>query len=401
MARKLKTFVNRIAEKAAGFLGNHRYISLTDTRKDYASDLLGFKFGNETHHYLTEAYGGNPYVFMPIDRISERFAQLHKILITPDGAEVPPSRLTEMFEEVWANPNPKDTNATFLYRYAASYEAAGETFIVRRVDEDGGWRFTCPTTTSVTINEDGRGNVVSYTVNEFGEVRTYLPMDVLHIYKPDITCDTNDGFSTLRAQRKVWESNNEVRASEAALHKNKGINGILFDDGKMSQTPSVAKEMQKQYDEDYGNSWSFGRVKISPVKLGFVRMGMNPTDLKSVETQIEHLRTICAAFKVDSKLFGDAASSTYNNVAEAKAAFIIDAVLPLADLLLGPLVEFMSTSVLQLRYSMEVDQVQIPELSIVRERKSATIREDVAAGIITLEEGREMLYPQLADNAEG
>ena len=126
-------------------------------------------------------------------------------------------------------------------------------------------------------------------------------------------------------------------------------------------------------------------------------MGMNPNDLKSIETRLEHLRTICASFNVDSKLFGDSAASTFNNMAEAQRAFIINAVIPLSKVLLPKIIGFMSVSVFQ-SYGMALNEDAILELQLTKDQKSVRVGREVKAGILTVEEARQMLYPQLIGN---
>jgi phage portal protein BeeE len=164
-------------------------------------------------------------------------------------------------------------------------------------------------------------------------------------------------------------------------------------------TDTEQKQLQDKYDDDYTGAPNFGKVKVSTSKLGYVQMGMNPNDLKSIETRLEHLRTICASYNVDSKLFGDPAASTYNNMAEAQRAFIVNAVIPLSQILLPAMVKFMSRSVFA-AYSMQLDEDNILELQLTNEQRSARLGREVVQGIITTEQARAMLYPELVEELE-
>lgn len=359
--------------------------------------LLGndYRFGTQSKDFLLKAYGMNPYAFMVIDRITQRLVQIDKSLLNKAGEQIEDPDFLELFKK----PNVKEDSSAFLYRAVATYLASGECFILRVQELGEPDQYVVPINYNVTINENTKGEVLSYWVTMFGGSRKYLPNEVLHLSKPDITLDTNHGFSTLRATRKVWESNNEVWSSEAAIHKNKGISGVLYSDGNRPMTDTEQKQLQEKYDKDFTGNQNFGKVKVSTSKLGYLQMGMNPNDLKSIETRIEHLRTICAAYNVDSKLFGDPAASTYNNMAEAKKAFIVDAVLPLSRALLPELVRFMSRSVFQ-RYTMTLDEETIPELQIVMEQRSTRLGREVIQGILSAEQARNMLYPELVEEVE-
>lgn len=390
-----KTFKG-LKQKAANMLSSI-FIPLTSTDSKLFR-LLGtdYRFGTQSKDFLLKAYGMNPYAFMVIDRISQRFVQIDKRLLDRAEQEIEDLEFLELFNR----PNSKEDGAAFLYRAASTYLAAGECFVLRKESEEGETEYYVPVNYNVIINENTEGDVISYWITMFGKSDTYLPNEVLHIHKPDITLDTNHGFSTLRATRKVWESNNEVWASEASLHRNKGITGVLYSDGNRPMTDTEQKQLQDKYDKDFTGAENFGKVKISTAKLGYVQMGMNPTDLKSIETRLEHLRTICASYNVDSKLFGDSAASTYNNMAEAKRAFIIDAVIPLAEVLLPAIVGFMSFNLNFETYSMQLIEETILELQIVMEQRSARLGREVIQGILKPEQALEMLYPELVENLQ-
>lgn len=378
--------------------GGGETIKLTDQNIDpRLYRLLGtdYKFGTQSRDFLLEAYGLNPYVFMVIDRITQRMVQIDKQLLNSLGDEIEDPAFMELFKK----PNSREDGNALLYRAAATNLAAGEFFMIRKQELGESDQYFVPINYNVQINEDTSGNVINYWVTMFGKSETYLPNEVLHIAKPDITFDTNRGFSSLRATRKVWESNNEVWASEATLHRNKGIAGVLYSDGNRAMTKTEQKELQKEYDETYTGADSFGKVKVSTAQLKYVQMGMNPNDLKSIETRSEHLRTICASFNVDSKIFGDPGSTTYNNMAEANRAFVISAVLPLSKLILPQIVKFMSVSVFKM-HSMKLNEDDIHELQITKEQQSARLGREVLQGIIKPREARAKLYPELEENEE-
>lgn len=357
-----------------------------------ASEILGggFRWGNDSKDFLLKAYGLNPIVFMVIDRISSRAVELEKTMLDYkyEATENPD------FEELLESPNDSENFNILLYRILGTYLATGEFFLVKDVEIGERDAYFCPVNYHVHPVVNVAGDVLYYNIAHKGELKKFLPVEVLHIRKPDITQDSVRGFSTLRATRSVWESNNELWKAEAALQKNRGISGILYTDSNRPLTPTEQKEQQKTYDEKWTGSENFGRVRVEAQKMGFLQMGMNQKDLKSIEARVEHLRFICAAFNTDSILFGDPASSTYNNLAEAKRDFILYAVLPLSKSAIAPTVEFMSRSVFT-PISMKINKAKIEELQAFKADESTRIQSEVNAGILTVEEGRAMLYPEL------
>ncbi len=386
-----KQFSNFISKSASNIA--RAFVPL-NTLDSTLINLLGndYRFGVDSKDFLLKAYGMNPYVFMVIDRIVQRVVQIKKKLLSVKGEEIEDFNFNILANQL----NNKENFDAILYRACATFLASGEVFIVKDQTLGENDKYFIPINYNVIINQDVKGEVISYRITHYGKSENYLPNEVKHILKPDITFDTNHGFSTLRAIRKVWESNNEVWSSEASLHKNKGISGILYSDGQRPMTPGEEEQLQNKYDSDNTGSNNFGKVKVSSAKLGYIPMGMNPNDLKSIESRIDHLRTICAAFNVDPKLFGDNEASTFNNLAEAQRAFIINAVIPLSEIILPELVSFISSSIFK-SYTMQLDKDTILELNLTNEQKSARLGREVVQGILTPKQARNILYPDLVE----
>jgi len=357
--------------------------------------LLGsnFTFGNSSRDFLRIAYGLNPYVFMVIDRIAQKTVMLDRLLVKKSNNE--DLIINDELEDILDRPNGKEDGGEFLYRAYATFLAAGECFIIKiPTIIEGESEYVCPINYNVIINENRRGDVISYTVTMFGITHNFLPFEILHIKKPDITVDEQHGFSTLRAGRKVYESNNELWASEASLYKNRGVSGVLFAKGNRVLDPKEQKELQDQYDAEHTGVNNVGKVKVSSTELGYKQMGMNPTDLKSIETRIEHLRTICAMYNVDSKLFNDPGATTFNNVKEASKAMVLNAVLPLANKINPKLVSFIGRDFNELDITWQIDKTTILELTQPNIELSNKVQGEVDKGILTVEEAKLILYPQ-------
>ena len=369
-------------------------IPLTGATTTDIFPLLGgnFSFGNDSRDFLRIAYGLNPYVFMVIDRIAQKTVMLDRLLVKRSNSE--DLIINNDLEDILDNPNSKEDGDEFLYRVYATFLAAGECFIIKELQVDESTEYICPINYNVIINENRAGHVISYTVSIFGVSRTFLPFEVQHIKKPDITLDDNHGFATLRAGRKVYESNNEVWASEASLHKNKGVAGMVFAKGNRAMSPKEQKEIQGRYNSTHTGIDRFGGIMVSSTELGYKQMGMNPTDLKSIETRIEHLRTICAMYNVDSKLFNDPGATTFNNVKEASKAMMLNAVIPLANKINPKLISFVGLDFAEFDITWRVDKTTILELTQPNIELSNKVQGEVDKGILNPEQAQLILYPQ-------
>ena len=360
-----------------------------------------FQFEFDRVAAVLKGYGENPYVFAVINRIAERAVKIPFRIVDEEGEEV--TTPNPFFTSVMKQPNSEGKRET-MYRLFANF-LANEVFIVETnaLGFDGMTGFIVPNSQDVYINTDSFGNVLSYDYSYLENTTlTVSPDKVLHIKRPDITTQLHNGRSNLIAGAKVYQSNNEIWSSEAALHKNKGITGVLYSDGNRPLTSKEQKELQEQYDKENTGSINFGKVKVSTNKLGYIQMGMNPNDLKSIDTKIEHLRTICALYNVDPRLFGDSAASTYNNMPMAKLGLITDAVLPMLDKVMNDLIIWVSGKFKE-EYYYAADVDEIPEMQTAKDELSARLGREVMQGIISSNEAKEILYPHLAveDDSEG
>lgn len=352
----------------------------------------GYSFGSGATSRITEGYAGNPYVFMVIDRITKRATAIDQIITDSEGAKI--ERPDPFFAEILNKPNIEPSRVT--YERMFNNYLANELFIVAQStlgfnDMTG---FIVPNSQDVLINVDSHGNLISYDVTYLGNTKNYAPEDVLHIRRANIASSEYNGLSALEPSRKVWESDNEIWNSEASMHKNKGIAGVLYSDGNRSMTPTEHENLQKEYDSVSTGYDKFGKVRVSSSKLGYLQMGMNPNDLKSIESRIDHLRVICAVFSVDPKIFGDVAASIYNNMEQAKAGLIVDAVLPMLNTIMTELYTWISEKI-KVEHYYRPDLEGVPELQVFKNELSTRLGREVMQGILPPMEARRKLYPEL------
>lgn len=385
--------IQQIIKKSLGsFLGGQGEVIRDPDGFVPISTNFGYDFDvQEFQAFIVQSYGSNPYVFNVIDRICEKAISIDRELSNSNTDNfLNNSQLATILEK----PNSEEGLRGFLYRYYANYLAWGEVFVIKGRDPlvDGGIsEMYVPNTYNVTINQDVNGVLLSYDVNCYGNTVRYSTEEVLHVKKPSITKETLRGFSILQANRKIWKTSNEILESEAFLHKNKGASGILYSDG-LPLTPAEQKENQHAFDA-MGSGRNFAKTLVVNKKLGYHRLGLGANDLKSVESNLDKLRITCSAFNAPSVLFGDTSTATYNNMKEAKTSFILDAVLPIVEVLDKALIGWLS-GVLSLRnVEWNVVRESIYELSQPNIELSQKIVNEVAAGIITPEEAKLLLYP--------
>lgn len=381
--------------------GSFNNLDVRDLRAFMGNDSKGNIKYSSNENYLKTAYGVNPAVFMVVDKIATISSRLPRILTDLDkkDKEIQINDLNELLEK----PNSKEGFEQTYYRIASTYLVLGEVFIMGTSanieDEKKTYNgdihdITVPIATNVTIHVNNSNDVIGYTVNESGTIRNYEPSQVLHIKKPDITEDNNRGFSPLRPSKVVWVTDSENWKNEYSLLKTSGIRGVLYIDGGRIMAEKEQKALQDRYDKEYGNSNVFGKVRIDTQKLGFLDMAVKPKDMMSDEARWSYLRYICGVFGMDSKLFNDPKASTNNNYETAKLAMYTDVILPLSKMIDEEITRWLiKGNYNEFNTILTVDLETIVILNQPNKILSAKVVNEVKQGIITVEEAKEILYP--------
>lgn len=179
-----------------------------------------------------------------------------------------------------------------------------------------------PQLTTIKTKLDGRFVVpVVYEYRIGGKEFNSAPDKITHLKY----CNpTEFGITSLRglsplvagALSMIGVNNNQT--AQASILENQSTAGILSNEGEYFLQAEEAEEQQKLLDEKLGNAESFGHIVQSRAKINYVKLGLDPSQLKIIESKILMLRDLCNIWDVNSILFGDASGSTFNNVIEAK-----------------------------------------------------------------------------------
>lgn len=390
----------KIIDRIKSYIGGQAIKLTNSNHKTFLGTDNSFDFGND-NNYLTTAYGVNPAVFMVVDKIATVGARLERTLTDVNNPEK--DVRSPDLEELLANPNEKETLEQLYYRLIASYEVTGDAFLVgidANFDKENPMfkgtvhSLSVPIVTNVTINEDTYGNVLGYTITEFGVSRNYETEQVLHIKKPNITEDSNNGFSSLGPSKVVWVTDSLNWKNEASMLKNSGIRGVLYVDGGRVMPEKERETLQNKYDTTYGNSNVFGKVRIDTQKLGFLNMAMKPKDMMDDEKRWSYLRYICGVYGIDSKIFNDPKSNTHNNLAEAKLSMYNDVIIPLVRMFDEAITEWLINGHYnEPNIKIAIDKGKITILNAPNKILSDKVSQEVNQGILTAEEAKEILYP--------
>jgi HK97 family phage portal protein len=369
----------------------------------FASYFLGKENGYGYEERISEklninSFGSNPYFFMVIDRLASIGAGLPRAFIDTENGKEYTTPLRGKYSDlkmVFEEPNSHQDQYDFYYNLLVNLYL-GDLYIFKEENTIAPSLYVI-TPSNVTINEDSNGiSPKSYSFIYFGKQFTNVePENVLHLKRINPICDTHYGLPTAVPSTSLWNISNQLFKNAWNLFKNSGIMGVLHGKGNSTvMTPNERNALQTQYNKEAGNSKHLGKVYVASTELGFLSMGMNPTDLKSVEQNLQLKRDICALLGTSSQLYGDIGASTYSNMEQAERAELTNAILPINKRIDKALNRFLNP---RDKIKYKVNESQIP---LLQDAKTELITNSINlynSKLITLQEARERLGDDYKD----
>lgn len=294
-------------------------------------DFLQFRNGDfgSTRKYI-DTYSRNGLVYMVVNKVASNTAALPREYQDLKGEPITNSEI----EKVMSKPNSYQSEIEFRQTIDEYILLSGNTFIVFIEGVGMGQEMEVLDSANVKIIIDNSGDIVRYDyINNMGMQVSYEKENVLHIkLSNNLKIDKELkywGLSPLKPMWQVIEASNDLFTARGAIWKNKGYAGILTN---KSDTPLLKKEreeLQREFSQEIGGAVNANGVKVSSGDLSYLQLGMSPGDLQLLEGNTDNLRMISSSYDMPSVLFNDMASSTYNNVVEAKRSAYTDAYIPL------------------------------------------------------------------------
>lgn len=184
---------------------------------------------------------------------------------------------------------------------------------------------------------DWMNPVKEYTIPTYG-LEKIPASDIGHIkyWNPDYSSIGSQlyGMPPVRAAWRLIQSDSEGLNSQLKAFLNQGAKGFIHPKEGGQWTQTQAEEAKKQWDKVKGSEKS-GSFVFTSMPVGFTNIGLSPVDLGIMAIRGTTMRDLCNIYKVPSQLFNDSASSTYNNMKEARKSLITDAALPLKEQIKG------------------------------------------------------------------
>lgn len=354
----------------------------------------------------TKSYGENPLVYMVVNRIATTSASLKRVVRLEDGTIEENSTLLDILSK----PNEEDDEIEFRTKIYEYLLLTGNAFVRMVRGEGMGQSLEVLKTQRVNIVCNSIGDVVRYDYTTYsGTIVPYTPEEILHIKTSNVVnidgSNAKYGLSPMQSAWIVVSSSMEKLKADASIFKSRGIIGILTSDGDTPMLEPERERLQDQFDKDTGGADKFNKIHITTSKLRFLQTGMSPSDLKLLEGILQSLRLICGVFGMPSVLFNDTASSTYNNVTEAKKTAYTDVYIPLDEkvnkelsLWLGELLGLSGMIVVD-RTSIEVLKSSTNEMAQALNNLSPLVANKVLENL-TIDEIREIIDLEGVDGGD-
>lgn len=302
---------------------------------------------------LTDGYCLNPFVAIISNSIGDKAASLPKKFCDIEGNEIDNAE-TRAFQELLMK---GEGEKALLKKCGINLVALGEFFIVKEesIGFSGTSQLEVVSPASVDI-QSRSGYLWDNDIAQFNVTDYYrsslTPDEVIFGKYPNIKRETNRGYSPFESAWDVVQASNNAFQAHGMLVKNMGANGLLSpkvsasDIGAMMMDSDERNLLQRTMDRLFGgvtSRWrkdgrtaqgNFGKTIVSKNSMDFVQIGMDAQKLKILELNQENLRVLAACVSLDSKIFNDPDSSTYNNQTEAEKKAYRNCFVPMTNFVL-------------------------------------------------------------------
>jgi len=149
-----------------------------------------------------------------------------------------------------------------------------------------------------------------------------------------------EGLAPLQAGLYSLTGSTDIQKALSVLVKNQGVRGILTNEsnrngGGVNLGREEAKAVKDKIASMIRGIDKVNQVAVTGASLKYQAMGMTANDLKLIESGVLTDRQLCNLFNIDSKLFNDPSSSTFNNLNEATKGMYNNAIIPNLNKIVG------------------------------------------------------------------
>ncbi len=321
------------------------------------------KYTFKTDAQFHSAYSTNPLVFMVVDKQATVVSSFTQLFVNSAG--IPQFNTKE--QELWENPNSKQVRKDFIYQLMTDLLVNGRASVygLKPIGFGKYSEFHILPVNCTTVTKNSDKKIIRYDTY-IDEVRYKIEGDdvnnVLELRMPSI-----DGAwkskSKLSVLGEMVTSSTAILETETYTYQNGGGVKMLTNDSDLPMTQNQKEDAQKDFDTNHTGVAKAGSVRLTNAKLRAIDLTRSPSDLKLDESSMSKLRGIAGVYGLDSKIFGDPKSSTYNNMSEALKAAYLQVFIPLCeDYIIREFNEFWLKANWGSKLLMELDKTNIDEI---------------------------------------
>lgn len=277
-----------------------------------------------------DGYQRNPYVFAAICEIARAVATLPWYLVRRER-----DRLVEIEEhpilKTIRRPNELTGQGRFLENVIKYLYISGNSYIEAIPPEGSPSELWTLRPDRIRIIPGNRATLIAryeLTTEGGGDPTAIKPESILHL-KTFHPTDDWYGLSPIEVARWVVEQSNKGDTWNTALLVNQG-NPPGFFVAKGAIDDDQFQRFQQLWQDRYAGAMNAGRMPWIDGDVDWKSTGLPPSDMEWSELSVIAGRKIAIALGVPPEILGDSASKTYSNYKEARKAFYLETVLPLA-----------------------------------------------------------------------
>lgn len=357
-----------------------------------ASIRSGFKSNPNVHKVIMKIVG--PALLVPV--------KVYLLQANNKKKEVFDTDLNYIFED---RVNEEQRFSDFLKLWLLHWFNFGETFTYGL--EAPGYGITklynLPPTVTAIVAGNWREPVKGYRVIYNRDYSQKFPAEcVKHVkmpnpdYDPLATAAVNiRGLSPLAPLDRTVKRNNAILNFSYYTFKNGYPHGLMSPDGEIQMNKDDKKGFWKNWRKSHENEdgKNTNKPMVSPIAMKWQEMGYKPVDLNMDAANKSDLLTIAGVFGVPDPLVDSASSGKWANMTEAKKDLWISCIMPALTVFRDAMNDFVVASINKAtgkRYWIDFDYSGIPELQEDKTKEFELHLKEIAEGVISRNEYREM-----------
>lgn len=300
--------------------------------RDLINNLFKFRGGAGDNQLIEEGFISNPDIYSIITSLCDIGSDVPFLVEkkTSEGWELDTdSRLNQLIN----TPNETLSEKDFRYNTLNYLLNTGDIF----------WHKTTSSFDLVTETNLLEPNLIDFLYDVNGEVKTiqysrnnttqidYSPEDIMHnmYLNPSISgIQSKRGLSPLQAGYAAMISSNNRGVASASMLENGGAANLISSGSDLTMSELEREDVQKATDKRLGGSNKFGKNIITTANIDVKSLGMSSQQMQMLEGTVIDRRVLCNIFRVDSSLFNDKESSTFNNMQSISKSVYTRAIIP-------------------------------------------------------------------------